>query len=538
MMHNPIDEEGFRRFFAVATGFREPYPWQVSVAKEILGMKRGILFLSAETGAGKTEAVAVPALYRARQLIVVEPFRALVEDMVDRFRKMLGRLSRALHTPYTLGLDYGGDHIVYEITEAGERQVVTRKPFGVDVLVTTMDEMLYRLLSVGSKRKASLYATLVRLGTPIVFFDEAHSYSTEVMNPLITVLHEALSISLYSPVVIASATLPEQLRSHIKLLAERNRVPIKELAAPPREKKTHKARLELRLDDGREKITVHAVKLLAERFRTVLVRTITPETAYSVYRELLKWRGIFSDYSIGILHGRMPVRDRAEVFRVVKEDMESGKKVVLVATPVIEAGVDLDFDAGVLELTPYRSLEQTLGRINRHYTKPDAKVVVVGVDEATWGILAPREYLDEVRSVLKAVGGECLWGNVRWKLKKIDEKYVGDQLSAPSLLDAYDSPYSKLLAVSFHSLFHLEGTMMEYLLALSKESYNTRGSFDITVYVEGEPGNYLRIPFKTAEKLSEKGIIVEPGGTIPQSLLTSHDYIGAEGTVKARGLVV
>lgn len=538
-MHNPIDEEGFRRFFAVATGFREPYPWQVSVAKEILGMGRGIFFLSAETGAGKTEAVAVPALYRARQLIVVEPFRALVEDMADRFRKMLGRLSRALHTPYTLGLDYGGEHVVYEITEAGERQVVTRKPFGVDVLVTTMDEMLYRLLSVGPKRKASLYATLVRLGTPIVFFDEGHSYSTEVMNPLVTVLHEALSISLYSPVVIASATLPEQLKSHMKLLAERNRVPIKELVAPPREKKTRKAELELHLDrKGYKEIARYTLKLVGHEFKTILVRTITPKTAYSVYSELLKWRGVFSDYSIGILHGRMPVRDRAEVFRAVKEDMESGKKVILVATPAIEAGVDLDFDAGVLELTPYRSLEQTLGRINRHYTKPDAKVVVVGVDEATWEILAPREYLDEVRSVLKVVGGECLWGNVRWKLKKIDEKYTGDQLSAPSLLDAYDSPYSKLLAVSFHSLFHLEGTMMEYLLALSKDSYNTRGSFDITVYVEGEPGNYLRIPFYIAKKLSEQGIAVKPGGTIPQSLLTSHDYTGAERTVKARGLVV
>jgi len=200
-----------------------------------------------------------------------------------------------------------------------------------------MDEMLYRLLSVGPERKASLYSVLVRLGTPVVFFDEAHSYSTEAANPLTTLVYEAVSVSLYAPVVIASATLPNALREHIKLLAERNGVAYREYKAPPREKKTSKAAVRLEVGDrGADAMAAHALRLVEKGFKTILVRAVLPETAYKVYRRLAE--DLRGRYSVGVLHGRMPIRDRARVFRAVKEDMEGGENVVLVSTTAIEGG--------------------------------------------------------------------------------------------------------------------------------------------------------------------------------------------------------
>ncbi|MGB9828377.1 MAG: hypothetical protein ACPLSM_07660, partial [Thermosphaera sp.] len=100
-------------------------------------------------------------------------------------------------------------------------------------------------------------------------------------------------------------------------------------------------------------------------------------------------------------------------------------------------------------------------------------------------------------------------------------------------------PYSRLLTVSFYSLFHLEGTMLEYLVALSKSEYETRGSLDIVVNVEGEPGNLIRVPRSIVEKLREKGVEIEDGGTLKPSILIPHNYVTRSGEpVEARGLII
>jgi len=132
VQRNSVDE-GFEEFFRLATGYSKPYEWQVELAKHILEMDRGVLSVVAETGSGKTEAVVVPSLYRGRQVIVVEPYRALVEDMIDRLGGMLSRLSKGVGAPYTLGVDYGGEQLIYECVGGVCERAETRKPFGADV---------------------------------------------------------------------------------------------------------------------------------------------------------------------------------------------------------------------------------------------------------------------------------------------------------------------------------------------------------------------------------------------------------------------
>lgn len=56
---------------------------------------------------------------------------------------------------------------------------------------------------------------------------------------------------------------------------------------------------------------------------------------------------------------------RLQVIQQIKADLRSGRKPVLVATQVVEAGVDLDFDMGFRDLGPVDSLVQVAGRINR-----------------------------------------------------------------------------------------------------------------------------------------------------------------------------
>ena len=56
---------------------------------------------------------------------------------------------------------------------------------------------------------------------------------------------------------------------------------------------------------------------------------------------------------------------RLAVIQQIKADLRAGRRPILVATQVVEAGVDLDFDMGFRDLGPVDSLVQVAGRINR-----------------------------------------------------------------------------------------------------------------------------------------------------------------------------
>jgi len=85
----------------------------------------------------------------------------------------------------------------------------------------------------------------------------------------------------------------------------------------------------------------------------------------SVKEEFARLKGIFKDFSVDMLHGRMP----AELKKKVMDDFVSGKSSVLVATQVIEVGIDVP-NATVMVINNAEnyglaSLHQLRGRVGR-----------------------------------------------------------------------------------------------------------------------------------------------------------------------------
>ncbi|MCS4473099.1 helicase-related protein [Clostridium botulinum] len=62
--------------------------------------------------------------------------------------------------------------------------------------------------------------------------------------------------------------------------------------------------------------------------------------------------------------------ERNDIIKRVKDE----NNIVLVATQVIEAGVDIDMDIGYKDISMLDSDEQFLGRINRSCEKPKSTV--------------------------------------------------------------------------------------------------------------------------------------------------------------------
>jgi CRISPR-associated endonuclease/helicase Cas3 len=109
--------------------------------------------------------------------------------------------------------------------------------------------------------------------------------------------------------------------------------------------------------------------------RLVLVFVNQVKRARELHDRLRKSAGAGPE--VVLVHARMRPHDRQRVTKQLEGAPPHAGRVV-VATQVLEAGVDLDADALFTELCPWPSLVQRLGRLNRSGTRPKAQDVASG----------------------------------------------------------------------------------------------------------------------------------------------------------------
>jgi CRISPR-associated endonuclease/helicase Cas3 len=103
-----------------------------------------------------------------------------------------------------------------------------------------------------------------------------------------------------------------------------------------------------------------------------LVEFITKKSANSFYN-LIKSNSNFSDFEIIYIDGTVLEPRRSEIIKYLKSTTKNGK-LLLIATQVIEAGLDIDMDIGFKDISLIDSDEQFAGRINRNASKTDCCV--------------------------------------------------------------------------------------------------------------------------------------------------------------------
>jgi CRISPR-associated endonuclease/helicase Cas3 len=114
----------------------------------------------------------------------------------------------------------------------------------------------------------------------------------------------------------------------------------------------------------------------AEGGRLVLVFLNQVRRACEFYACLREKAGAGPD--VVLLHARMRPRDRKASHETKVEAPVPPAGRIIVATQVLEAGVDIDADALFTELCPWPSLIQRLGRLNRSGTRPSLADVQEG----------------------------------------------------------------------------------------------------------------------------------------------------------------
>ncbi len=88
-------------------------------------------------------------------------------------------------------------------------------------------------------------------------------------------------------------------------------------------------------------------------------------------------RNRLEEYVLFYLSANVIPRDRRRRISEIKASLSRGKKIVLVSTQVVEAGVDLDFDRVWRDIGPFDSIVQVAGRCNRNYRLQEGDVSIV-----------------------------------------------------------------------------------------------------------------------------------------------------------------
>lgn len=343
--------------------------------------KSKIYFLESPTGSGKSN-IAMNLSYqllgnKKNKIIYAYPFNTLVEQnkeiLEDYYKKTsLENQIAVVNSITPIGQKLNGEasEEIEKNEEIGYIKSLLDRQFLHAPFVVTSNVALFQILF--SNRRQNIFGTYQLINSVIVL-DEIQAYREEIWPEIIDMLNsygELFNINF----IIMSATLPdlstlldkEKQKGIIQLVHDK-----KELFGHP----FFKDRVSLNYDlVDRGKIEyldlLEHMKKHIQGCRKVVLEFISRKNAEEFYSEI-KQNGDFLDYKVLILTGADNMRVKKNVIEFIK-NMEENHKVILVATQVIEAGVDIDMDLGYKDISKLENEEQFLGRINRSGRKERA----------------------------------------------------------------------------------------------------------------------------------------------------------------------
>lgn len=418
--------------------------------------------------------------------IVNNEILALVEDHYSRYSSPLhivyeaptgyGKTSLAPHIASVVdenGLSTGYIHVlpmrsmvrkIYEELRRGGRKssvcyqaggllLPGKNPFlSCSTNITTFDSFMLNLVRVGVGEASSHYeAARSMIFTSTIVYDEAHLYGGDPGNPeedLYTSFLVSLEAMVYarSPTIVMTATLPEQLAERIydtlvlgsskdgsKVLWVRYGRSVK--AKNISHSITCVDKEYDKLVENVEWTTVITRDDLASIARSIAEEALTGEKILVVLNKPARAARIY-DHLINsglkplLLHGRMKYGEREELEKKISE------AEILVATQVVEAGINVSYDTLYTDLAPISNLIQRAGRVNRWFTRDKSRVVLISDREAYENIY-PEDIvantLDTIKYYLEK--GRLNWRSPYTTYELIERTYRGRRVSITGVID-------------------------------------------------------------------------------------------------------
>ncbi|MGF9891588.1 CRISPR-associated helicase Cas3' [Priestia megaterium] len=399
-----------------------------------------IYYLTSPTGSGKTNigfnvALLIAEYQKKSKIVQVLPLNAVGEQSFDFIQSMLEHTEVNAELINSSGV-YNSELDVERTTEWYDIYHLHRQMLGFNYIVTSHVRLFDSLFS--SNRIRNL--PLLHLCNSVVIIDEIQAYSENKWQEIAYALNDVAE--LYNiTFVIMSATmiyLNEFLQKESYDLLENKSYYL-----------THpvfKGRFSID-DSYLDRVNtisdvVDMVKKLNEKDKRILIEVETKKKAYELYRLISE--NILKE-NVMLLTSDENRFARNVIIQALKKENDNGafllKDVVLIATSVIEYGVDIDFDIGIKQVTALDAEEQFGGRINRS-NKRSGVLYLIDLDDAMRSHLRSsyRYRLDNRFALYKRSDNNKQLEALREK--KIDELYtsiincINDE-KVPELLTIY-----------------------------------------------------------------------------------------------------
>jgi len=358
------------------------------IVNEMVKKKAWIAVLRLPTGFGKSTSAPVifKELYErnlAYIMIHILPLRAIVEQ---QYRKLVcaesegprivhESLRKACITNDDIAFQSGDVMLKLRGIKCGGAFYKAKKDpiFDSRAVVATLDSFMMNLMKIPVaevfKDKRHYASPLARIFISAVFLDEAHYMSGDPRSIASAALLARYAQEARVPLILMSATINKShiewinLREEkvVKACLEGDRVGVKcDVEIDGKEFIQNASAIEWKTYKVKREDVASVAKDLVRGGRRVLIGVRRIARAVEIYKELKK-----GNVEARLLHARLTLGDRERILSEVEGLLKSGGGFALVATPVINAGVDLSFDALIAEAPDFTSIVQWSGRVCR-----------------------------------------------------------------------------------------------------------------------------------------------------------------------------
>jgi len=372
----------------------EPYKHQREAYEKIFSLADGggCVVIKAPTAAGKTEAAVAPYFagvkdcsYPFAKLIYALPTRALANVQQKRLEE---KIAKKLGLNLRIVVDHGCAY---------------HKPMlNGDVVVCTLDAFVYGFAAQRTFGHR-LHYPMGCIASSLVVFDEVQMYQDEeyytpwLIGKVVRYLYKSRI-----PFVVMTATLPEKLE---KILFDGIGISDEIVA-----KTAKRGNVEVYSEEGQLLQSIEAfIETINSSQKVGIILNQVPK-AQEVFK-LLKNR---VNKNVILLHSRITAKER----RQREKQLSDGSEFVIVATQVIEAGLDVSLDLMLTEIAPVDALIQRIGRVARGENESGSVYVFdVGDDHAPY----PEDLLNKTKNAIKGIE-KCV-NNLEIAQEKINHVY-------------------------------------------------------------------------------------------------------------------
>ena len=338
-------DDQFQRMFEFT-----PFAFQRKVAQHLLNGRNVIL--QAPTGAGKTKAALFPFLLAQqenipfpRKMLYTTPMRVLAKSFHTDFQEY----------PIQQQMNFNAK------IQTGENQ--DDRQFRSDLIFTTIDQVLSSFLNIPyalGLRQGNVNAGAV-VGAYLVF-DEFHLFDPDTS--LGTVIEMLKMLNGITPFLLMTATFSEPLLKRLSEYFNAEVVPVTEAELKQIPSQRGKRR-EYQVVD--QTLLDSTCTVIAQHQQRSIVICNTVARAQEIYQSLRDnpQRGTTE---VLLLHSRFLKKDRKAKEDTIRKRFKRGAgtdNVILVATQVIEVGLDITCENLHTELAPASAIFQRAGRCAR-----------------------------------------------------------------------------------------------------------------------------------------------------------------------------